>query len=399
MRLLCFLITFVCICGANEIIDMESMLKHNEKLKQLEYEIKALEAKAKLDRKWDNPRLKFGYDNAEVLMPHILDASEMQNIFIGISQGIDLNGKRKLSGKITDKQATSKLYELKNLRNEYAFRIISGFIDTKKNNEILDCMNDSIKNIDILLDSLKTSSNFNPMQIQKLRTLKAKLEIRKNDIANGLKNANIEVSEISFGESNILNISYPSSEELDKVEESSFINNILAHNYEIKSALLNDEISRDSITLARKSYIPDLEVGFRYMFRVNRTDMFSLDFSLPLGIYGREKYAILQNKYENLVAKSKALDVENKIKHNAYNLIANLKTYRKNLEIIDSMLLPSNTQITSLYKHHSTSQVGAFLEFYSALNDEIEAKILRIETLAQISKTYWNLQSLRGIYD
>ncbi|RDU59196.1 hypothetical protein CQA44_11635, partial [Helicobacter sp. MIT 14-3879] len=59
-------------------------------------------------------------------------------------------------------------------------------------------------------------------------------------------------------------------------------------------------------------------------------------------------------------------------------------------------LIPANKKIINLYQHHATSQSGAFLEFYTALNEQIEVEILRLQTLSDIAITYYNLQSLKG---
>ena len=84
---------------------LDVILYNNEKLKQLEFEIKSLEFQAKSESKWDNVRLNFGYSNAEILMPFNPSANEMQNIFIGLEQDFDMNQKRKLQAQITNKEA------------------------------------------------------------------------------------------------------------------------------------------------------------------------------------------------------------------------------------------------------------------------------------------------------
>ncbi|WP_301186265.1 hypothetical protein, partial [uncultured Helicobacter sp.] len=88
--------------------------------------------------------------------------------------------------------------------------------------------------------------------------------------------------------------------------------------------------------------------------------------------------------------------MQNTIKHTAFNLQAKLTNLQENLKLIEDTLLPSNQKISNLYKHHSTSQSSAFLEFYNAMNDEIDTHILRLEMLAQMYIAYWNLRSLKG---
>ena len=377
---------------------LDVILYNNEKLKQLEFEIKSLEFQAKSESKWDNVRLNFGYSNAEILMPFNPSANEMQNIFIGLEQDFDMNQKRKLQAQITNKEAKIKLLELKNLKNQYIFAMITESINTEKNKKILQLTQNAMKNLDIVLHSLKTSSNFNPMQIQKLNLLKAKLQIKYNDTANQLKNSHIVMSEISFEHSNQNPIVTPlfDKEIIKTIKQQNFIEQILHSNYDIQASVLRNEIAQDSIKLARKSYIPDITIGGSYMFRVNRTDMFALQVYLPMPLYCKEKYTVQQTQYQNMIRQSQITETKNRIKHNVHNLLAQLQTLEDNLNVIDEVLLPSNQKIVDLYRHHSTSQTNAFVEFYTDLNEQVDAEILKIEVLSQISIIYWNLQSLKG---
>lgn len=372
-----------------------SALQNNEKIKQLDYEIKALETKAKIDSKWDNPMFSFGYNNAEIMQPFNLNANEMQNIFIGLSQNIDLNAKRKIAANITKKEAQIKLLELKNLKNQYILSLISESININKNKKILEATNSALHNINIVLNSLK-SSNYNPLQLQKLNILKAKLQIKQNEIANVLKSSHVSISETSFEVSSELTISNVEVEILRNLDANIILDSIMKSNYEIQAEILRESASLDSIKLARASFLPDVNVGLSYMYRVNRADMFGLSVSLPLAIYGKERATLAQNKLQNLISKSKLKETQNRIKHQVYNLLNNLETLKQNLNLIDKVLLPSNEDIINLYRHHSISQANLFSEFYNAMNDKVEAQILKLEILAQMSIIYYSLEALGG---
>ncbi|WP_300856734.1 TolC family protein [uncultured Helicobacter sp.] len=170
----------------------------------------------------------------------------------------------------------------------------------------------------------------------------------------------------------------------------------MQNNYEIQIALLRDSIAKDSLNLAKKSYIGDLTISGSYMYRVSKPDMFALSLSIPLPIYGKERQLVKQGSYENMLSQSGIAEMQNTIKHTAFNLQAKLTNLQENLKLIEDTLLPSNQKISNLYKHHSTSQSSAFLEFYNAMNDEIDTHILRLEMLAQMYIAYWNLRSLKG---
>lgn len=371
-------------------------LSQNAKIKQLEYEIQALESKAKAEAKWDNPSLSFGMSNAEVPTPLNLSANDMQNIFVSIGQNLDINAKKSLQAKITRKEARIKLLELKSLKNQYVLSIITESVNANKNQQILSLTQDAINNLNILIKSIRNSTNFNPTQLHKLNILKTKLHIKHNDVQNQLQNAHIAVSEVSFEHSQKLDIPPPATEALESTKSEVFLQAILESNYDIQIAHLRDDVAKDSLRLARKSYLGDINLSGSYMYRVNRPDMFALSLAFPLPLYGKERQLVKQSHYENLIAQSSVADAQNAIKHKVFNLRANLTNLQENLALIDSALLPSNQKISSLYRHHSTSQSGAFTEFYSALNDEIDAQILRLEILAQIHIAYFTLKSLQG---
>lgn len=370
-------------------------LDNNEKIKQLNLEIQSLESKAKSQAKWENPRLNIGYNNAEISQPFNLNANDMQNIFVAFEQDLDMNGKRKILSNITQKEAQIKLLELKNLRNKYIFTLLSDTININKNKKILEATNSAIHNINVVLESLK-SSNYNPLQLQRLNILKAKLQIKQNEILNILNTSHISISETSFESATKLDIKGISEEILRSMDYDLMLDSILKSNYEIKAEMLRESISLDSIALSKSQKIPDLRLGVSYMYRVSRADMFGVTLSMPLAIYGKENHDIDANKALNLIAKSKVIEAQNKIKHNVLKELNNFKTLSENLNLINKVLLPSNEQIINLYSHHATSKANLFQEFYNALNDKVEAQILRLEILAQMNIIYWNLESLKG---
>ncbi|RDU73750.1 hypothetical protein CQA66_00770 [Helicobacter aurati] len=383
---------------------LQKSLENNEKIRQIQYQIQILESQAQSQAKWDNPNISLSYSNAEVPQPFNLSANEMQNIGIGITQNIDMNGKRKLRSNLIKQQVQIKILELKNLKNQYTFSLMQNIVNASRDKHILKFTEDSLSNISTLLRGLQASNNFNPMQIQKLILLKARLEIKKNELENALANSHIAISEISFENLpqsfygklwDIMDIK-TALQNFTQMQEMDFVNEIMQSNYEIAITQLQNAISRDSIRNAKKGFIPDLGVNFAYMFRIDRADMFTLGISMPIPIWGKESEQVREAHYQNLLQESQVLEVSNKVKHSAKTLFNKIKTLQNNLAIIDSLLIPANQKIIDLYQHHVTSQSGAFLEFYTALNEQIEAEILRLQILSDIVIAYYDLQSLKG---
>ncbi len=398
MRIVVYFYLFISVLYADSYKqELEESLKHNEKIKQLEYQIKALEAKSKAQAKWDNPNINLSYSNAEVMQPFNINANDMQNIGIGISQKFDINGKKALDSNITKLEAQIKIFELKNLKNQYALSLIQSLVEANKNKSSLKLMQDSINNVNTLISSLRGSNNFNLLQIQKLNLLKARLEIKKNELENKLENSHITASEISF--ENFSHDSFKDSKlgyDINILQDKQFLDDIMKNNYEIAIANLQQTIGLKTLNVAQKNAIPDLEVSFSYMLRIDKNDMFSVGMSMPIPTWGKELAQIKEAKYNKLLQESQALEVQNKIKHSAKTLISKIKTLQDNLAVIDSILLPANKKIIELYKHHSVSQSNAFSELYAALNEQIDTEILRLQTISDIAITYYTLRSLRG---
>ncbi len=394
-----FCVLVYAVFAHTQIADLENSLQYNRAIKQLEYQIKALEEKAKAKAKWDNPSLSLVYSNAEILQPFNFNANDMQNMGIGIAQNIDISGKRILDSHTTKLEAQSKILELKNLKNQYTLALLQGAITAHKNKSILKLMQDSITNIDTLLRSLQKSNNFNAMQLQKLRLLKARLEIKRNELQNELENAHIAMSIASFGHSSFdssIDFTDIPISTIDALQDEKFLDEIMQNNYEIAIANIQYAMSVNEAKTIKRGIIPDLKVNFSYMIRVDRNDMFSFGVSMPMPIFGKEIAQINEAKYNSLTKENQVLEVRNKIKHSAMALLSKMKALQNNLAIINATLLPANKQIIKLYQHHSTSQSGAFLEFYTALNEQIDTEILKLQVLSDIAITYYNLKSLRG---
>ncbi len=105
MRLLTALLLLVGL-GLAKDLEIQSFvakyLSKNQKIQALQEQIDALNSQAKVISKWDNPILYLGYNNANVSDFFRLDSTLMQNMSLGLSQKVDLNGKRLTQSKMID---------------------------------------------------------------------------------------------------------------------------------------------------------------------------------------------------------------------------------------------------------------------------------------------------------
>ncbi|MCI7485532.1 MAG: TolC family protein [Helicobacter sp.] len=400
------------------IQDFRDIIEQNPKIKQLQLEINSLENRKKAQSKWNNPSFNLAYNSANIQKPLLLGTSDMQNIAFGLSQSIDLNLKSLAQSKVTNVEIEIKILELKNLKNEYMLNLMVSMIESHKNKLILESIKQSLGNLETIFTSLKKSKKFNPIQAEKLKVAEARLKIKQNQIENALNNSHIAISEIDFHKapqqdyktdtkhnSHLIDTKYdfflfPSKEAQDIImhntQNDDFIPSLLAQNLELQIARHKIVLAEQKLVFAKKSTLPNFGMNLVYMSRADRSDLFGLGVSVPLPIYGKEQRTIAEAREQKLAQEYGYLSVENKLTHSTKTLLKKFLLLKKNLSVIEENLLPANTAIINLYKHHSTSQAEGFIEFYNALNEKIDTQILQIQILSEIAMIYWNLQILKG---
>ncbi|PAF48303.1 hypothetical protein BKH41_06200 [Helicobacter sp. 12S02232-10] len=391
------IIIFLLLGASIHALDIQSVsqkyLRNNKKIQSLETQIKALEAQAKVAGKWEDPILSLGYNNANINNPFILNSSYMQNISVGLSQKIDLNGKKNTQSKIVDIQKQSKILELKKLKQQYAINIFISAINSYKNTQEMELLKNAIKNLQIVLNQAQGLSNPNTLSIAKLKILKAQLEIRKNNLENSLNDAKIAISELSFESLDFLSlapkdVNLDANKEIEKVKET---------NYDIKIAMLQENGAKKELALAKKSLLGDVNLNISYFRRSDTFDMFAVGVAIPLPAYGKQTNLIEQKKQESLISKDGIEDARNRAIHTAMGLIKKIKTLQKNLEIINKDILGANAQIVQIYKENLPTSGADYASFYNALNDEINTELSKLEILSELNIAYLNLQNLKGL--
>ncbi len=112
------------------------------------------------------------------------------------------------------------------------------------------------------------------------------------------------MGELTFKEDEILSIA-PKNFEFNNEQE---LYNISATNYDIAIARLDEEKAQKDITLAKKSFLEDINVTGVYYFRSKQYynyDMFSVALSIPLPLYGKQAKLVEQKKKKAWCLKAK----------------------------------------------------------------------------------------------
>lgn len=154
-------------------------LSKNQKIQALQEQIDALSSQEKAVSKWDNPILYLGYNNANVSDFFRLDSTLMQNMSVGLSQKVDLNGKKLTQSKMIHLEKQKKILELKKTKQQLVINLMISGIENYKNQQEIELLNTAIKNLENTLYQANHSSSPNLIAIAKLEILKSQLEIKK----------------------------------------------------------------------------------------------------------------------------------------------------------------------------------------------------------------------------
>ncbi|CCB79886.1 heavy metal RND efflux outer membrane protein,CzcC family [Helicobacter bizzozeronii CIII-1] len=367
-------------------------LVKNAKIASLQAQIDSLQAQAQAVSRWDNPILYVGYNNADVNNFFILDSSFMQSISVGLSQKFDVNGKRHTQKQVVQIERQKKILELEQLKQQIAINILSNAINVYKNTQKLALLKDALDNIENLLYRAKHSSNPDQIAIAKLEVIKAQWEIKQNDLQDSLADNKISISELTFNQSDLLSLA-PS---LIAFKPEVELKEIMETNRTIKIASLQNSQALKNITLAKKSFLEDINVTANYLFRSKIFDMFTIGIAIPLPIYGKQNNTLQQRREEHLVALNSLENIKNSVQHNARKLIKKLTQLQKNLANIEQILQASE-HIVQIYKDNLPSSQGDYNSYYNAFNDTINTKLLQLETKSALATNYLALENLKGL--
>ncbi|GMB92688.1 Outer membrane protein [Helicobacter bizzozeronii] len=398
MRALFLHLLFVALQGValatplNLQVVYKKYLVKNAKIASLQAQIDSLQAQAQAVSRWDNPILYVGYNNADVNNFFILDSSFMQSISVGLSQKFDVNGKRHTQKQVVQIERQKKILELEQLKQQIAINILSNAINVYKNTQKLALLKDALDNIENLLYRAKHSSNPDQIAIAKLEVIKAQWEIKQNDLQDSLADNKISISELTFNQSDLLSLA-PS---LIAFKPEVELKEIMETNRTIKIASLQNSQALKNITLAKKSFLEDINVTANYLFRSKIFDMFTIGVAIPLPIYGKQNNTLQQRREEHLVALNSLENIKNSVQHNARKLIKKLTQLQKNLANIEQILQASE-HIVQIYKDNLPSSQGDYNSYYNAFNDTINTKLLQLETKSALATNYLALENLKGL--
>lgn len=388
MKSFSFLFFLLCsFLGAQSFdVAISKAMQNNSKIKTLQIQIEKLEDEARIARKWDNPNIALGYNALYPNDPSYRDDT-MQSISISLAQKFDLFAKKPIESQKISLQRQIKILELKafqkSLIKEIKIRIIKSNQD-KKRIAILKSTLDNIALFKSQIDS--NSSDFLLDEIYKMEILETKIKLKLTQFLQNQKEQIIEFNEITFQENQDIDFN-PTFKKVWSKDYYKFSYELLAQKYK-------EQIEEENIALAKRSFFSDPTLNLGYFHRKNYQDFLSFGVSFSLPIYGKEVLSLQKAHKQSQITKNTTLEIENKIKSKIKKLQNTLEKKREELVLIESKLLPNAKKLLTLYQKNISSSKSAMGAYHQALNDLLEAELLRIDVKGGIWITLCELESI-----
>lgn len=386
MRLLLLVFLLQCLYSQSLENIIEVAIQKNTKIKTLEQEIKKLQYAAQIAAKWENPVISSGFNTFYPLRP-TFRGDPMQTISIGISQKIDLFGKKPIEKEkiLIDRQI--KILELEALKKDIIKQIKITMVKNYAIKQQEEILKKTLKNLSFLNQQANTPSSDLPTQeIYKIQILQAKIQIKLNQITENQKNQIINLNEISFGENKDIDFS--------KRFQTNFSSNYYKNSYALKIQKLKEERDKQDIKLAKKSFLSDPSIGINYAYREKQDDFLSFNISFALPIYGKERLMIENAKTQLKIAQNTSLSIENEIKSKIKRFQNIISNKQKELNLIEKTLIPQSKKLIALYSKNIANSPSAIKDYYTSVNDLLEIELLKTEVLSNIFIAFAELESI-----
>lgn len=364
---------------------IEKAIEDNSEVQSLEAQILQLEYQAEAASKWDGLGFNFGFNALNLDNPSYRKDA-MQSISFGISQKLDLFAKKSLQGDKLSIQRQIKIVELKMLKKNIIKGIKIGMIRNYQNKYKQEILQNTLRNIEILKDQINSNlTNTALAELYKLEVLATKLQIKLNQIAENTRMDLIALNEVSFGDYADIVFEKPVEVELpDDYYKSS---------YELQIKKLEQQLSFNDVSLAKREFLSDPTIGVSYVHRNAHYDFvnFAISFSLPT--YGKERFALLSAKQQLQMVNSSLTSKENEVRSKVRRLENTISKKQKELDLIKTVLIPQNEKLVALYKSNLSS-ASKLSEYYTALNDLLDSRLLEVDVLGNIWVAFAELESI-----
>jgi len=398
----------VSLTSAGELDQLvKQALEANPDLKSAEARYKAFQAKVPQAGALPDPIFMFGYAN----LPRTtlaLDQMEMSGIELGLSQEIPFLklGLMKKFARLMSERERQDYNSLKNYitsqvkQNYYELSFWLRSIQITYQNKLL--LEDLAKIASVKYsvgeglqqDVLKAQVEVS-MLLDKLLMLeeqKEATEARLNILLNRSPQESLSVTE----ELSLVDL---------KVNESELHQLALESNPELSAMQAMVSAFQTEHKLAKREYLPDLDLGATYMIRKNRAEdmlrgedllTFRAALNLPLYFWSRQSKKVSETRYLWQSGQEKLQDTSNRVKYQVSEMFYQLRKTTSQIELYQRALLPQARQ--SLESARSGYQVNK-VDFLTLLDNQVTVlnyEIAYYQALSGYLKTIAQLEEMVG---
>lgn len=366
--------------------------EHNPIFKKLKSEIEVLKSEIEASRVYENPKLTFGINGIMQDYPLDRDREPLQNIYLTLSQKIDINGKNRALEEVKATLLEAKIYELKSKEREMERDIALELYRYISLSEELKVVLHHLKNLSTLKEQLEessiaTSSIFK--KIFKIELILENLKIRAEDIKMDMELISRGVEEMSFAKVDDFDFELPNMSLQSKEE-------ILVSNYELRSLQKVADSMKKREILAQLQKIPDPTISVGYFNREKRDDFFGLSVTVPLQIFGKESLDLdgakaLFRAQEAIYssAKNRVLSKIDKLQIEQENLL-------RQIELIRDSTLPNILRLQSIIAEEIKTKESLVDDLYLVENEYLDISLKLIQKEVALAKVRLELYMLGG---
>ncbi len=249
-------------------------LADNPRLRAMTEEAKMSKIRVVPESSLENPRLKLGLNNLMVDDPS-LSGDPMTSLEVGVSQMLTLWGKLSIRERIALKKHQSAVENLRRERIDLLHRLRNAVYELDYLDGYRNILGEIRKQIKLVIESEVTASKAGRGSLSGV--IKANVEYAMID--EELLNLDQRVREdwtslryLLGKEGDIGDISL--TEPVFEVPDADTAKKrIAASNPDIAAARIAADIAESEVSLRKREYLPDVELGFSYMYRKDTPDM------------------------------------------------------------------------------------------------------------------------------
>jgi outer membrane protein TolC len=343
----------------------QTALAENPRLRAMAAEVKMTRLRVGPGSSPEDPKLRLGLNNLSVDNP-ALTAEEMTSLEIGVSQMLTLWGKLGLRERIALARHRLALERFRQEKIETLHRVRSGAYELQYLASSRALLDDIKKQLKLVISSEVTASKAGTGSLSAV--IKANVEYAMIDeevftleqrVREERKTLRYLVAK-DFGDDTGVQPE-PSFDEPDAVEVKR---NAAASNPELAAARINREIAESELSLKKRDYFPDVELGLSYMYRKDTADMRRSDMvsgmatmSVPAWFWKKNMPMVDEMSARDAAARDLVRDKSNEIDAKAYIIIGRMKRAKELFQLYKTRIIPQ-TELsleTSLARYRTGS--------------------------------------------